>query len=312
LSQAKRTITPYRVLLLLALLIGVYFLIPQLGGFRDTLVVIRHASWPWLVVGLVASNLTFFAGAVTQYAAGNFTGRMADIILLQFDGSFVSHFLPFNVGAIDLTARYYQKLGRHQAQAITLATIPIIFGIITIVIMVAIVSPLTLTHFADRLHPSQLSGWWVALAIVGILIGILAAAKYRQTVRTLAGEVLTSLRGINDLRQVGILVAGSVANTLMSAIALLASVMAVYASAALVGILVLYVTALLVSEIAPTPGGIGAIEAVLVLGLVAMGLSLSQAAAATVIFRLLTFWLPIIPGGLALHRLNLRKTLVST
>jgi uncharacterized protein (TIRG00374 family) len=62
-----------------------------------------------------------------------------------------------------------------------------------------------------------------------------------------------------------------------------------------------------VSNIAPTPGGIGATEAFLVVGLTALKFSLPQAVAITLIYRLLTFWLPIIPGGIALHLVNKRK-----
>jgi glycosyltransferase 2 family protein len=138
---------------------------------------------------------------------------------------------------------------------------------------------------------------------------VLVILRYRQRVRKFIKEALASLKGIEGRRQLVLLVGGSVAITLTSALTLLSSIMAVHASVALVSVFVIYVTASLVSNIAPTPGGIGAIEAVLVLALVAARLSLSQAAAITLIYRFITFWLPILPGGLALRRLNRQKTL---
>jgi hypothetical protein len=151
-------------------LIGLYYLLPQLGSFRNTFTVLRHASWLWLLVGLAASSLTFFAAAVTQFAAGDLSGHFSDITLLQFAGSFVDHFLPFSLGGVNLTSRYYQKLGKRQAQAITMATIPIIFGVITTVIIVAIVSPITIAHLVGKLHLRQFSVWLLFPIIAALMI----------------------------------------------------------------------------------------------------------------------------------------------
>jgi glycosyltransferase 2 family protein len=290
-------------------LVGVYYLLPQLGAFRTTYTVLRHASPIWLLVGLVTGSLTFLAGAVTQYAAGNSSGRFSDISLLQFAGTFINHFLPFSLGGVNLTARYYQKLGTRQAQAITMATIPIVFGVITTLIMVALISPITLVDLAGKLRLSHLSIWWTLPVIAGIGICAFGIVKYRQRVKKIIKESLAGLKSIGNIRQLGLLVGGSVAITLLSAMTLLASIMAIHASVALIGVFTLYVTASLVSNIAPTPDGIGATEAVLVLGLVAARLHLPEAAAATLLFRFITFWLPIIPGGLALRYLNRHKTL---
>jgi uncharacterized membrane protein YbhN (UPF0104 family) len=310
LPKTKRTITPVRIMMFLIMVIGIYYLLPQLGSFQNTFTILRHASWFWIIVGLIASCLSFFAGAVTQFAAGNSYGRLSDIALLQFAGSFINHFLPFSVGGVDITARYYQKHGLRQTQAITVSTIPIIFGIITTVGIVAIVSPITLVHVTGKIHPSHFNVWLVVSAIAIVVAGGIAIYKYRQRAKKLLKEAATSLRGIQDIRQLLLLIFGSIALTSMSSLSLYASILAVHASVTIVGVFVVYVTSSLVSDIAPTPGGIGATEAVLVLGLVAARITLPQAAAATLTFRLLTFWLPIIPGALALRYLKQQKILL--
>jgi uncharacterized protein (TIRG00374 family) len=291
------------------MLIGVYFLLPQLGSFRNTFTILRHVTWLWLLVGLFASSLTFLAGAITQFAAGNSAGQLSTITLLQFAGSFLNHFLPFSFGGVDLTARYYQKLGTGQAQAITMGTIPIFFGVITTVIMVAIISPVTLIHLGNKIHVVHLNLWEVVAGIAALAAIGIVAYKYRQRVRKLINEAATALRGVRNTRQLLLLVGGSAAITIFSSFVLYASIRSVHAAAAIVGVFVIYVTASLVSNIAPTPGGIGATEAVLVVGLVAARVSLSQAAAATVLFRLLTFWLPILPGAIALRILRKQGTI---
>jgi uncharacterized membrane protein YbhN (UPF0104 family) len=54
-----------------------------------------------------------------------------------------------------------------------------------------------------------------------------------------------------------------------------------------------------VATAAPTPGGLGAVEATLLGGLVAAGLSNAVALPAVFLFRLCTFWLPVLPGWLS-------------
>jgi uncharacterized membrane protein YbhN (UPF0104 family) len=71
-----------------------------------------------------------------------------------------------------------------------------------------------------------------------------------------------------------------------------------------VAVVVLAGTAL--GSAAPTPGGLGAVEAVLSAGLTAGGLDGGTAVSAVLLFRLLTFWLPVLPGWLAFTLLQRR------
>jgi undecaprenyl-diphosphatase len=70
-----------------------------------------------------------------------------------------------------------------------------------------------------------------------------------------------------------------------------------------------YLGASLLAAAAPTPGGLGAMEAALVAGFTGVGLDPAVAVAAVLSYRLLTFWLPIAPGWLCFHDLD-RKNYV--
>ena len=59
-----------------------------------------------------------------------------------------------------------------------------------------------------------------------------------------------------------------------------------------------------VGQAAPTPGGVGAVEAVMIASMTAMGLE-SQVAVPTVfLYRFATFWIPVLPGFFALKKLQ--------
>ena len=57
-------------------------------------------------------------------------------------------------------------------------------------------------------------------------------------------------------------------------------------------------------NLAPTPGGIGATEAALIAAMTALGLDSTTAVATTFLYRIATFWLPIVPGVFALRKLE--------
>ena len=61
-----------------------------------------------------------------------------------------------------------------------------------------------------------------------------------------------------------------------------------------------YLVGSVVSSIAPTPGGIGAVEATLIAGLTSAGMTSPSAVAAVMVFRIATFWIPLLPGWGAL------------
>ena len=90
---------------------------------------------------------------------------------------------------------------------------------------------------------------------------------------------------------------------------LAACVQAFGGSVAIASIAVVYLTGSALGSIIPTPGGLGAVEAALTAGLVAAGLHGTEAASAVLLFRLLTFWLPVPFGWAALSYLERKGAL---
>jgi uncharacterized membrane protein YbhN (UPF0104 family) len=305
-STVSWSVKPQYVVLLILGFIGIYFALPQIGALKDALTVIKHSNWGWVVAGLVLTGLTFPAGTFTQFIAGGKLGSVSELGLRQLAGAFLSHFVPFSLGTIGITARYYQKLGKEPVQATTAATLPTVFGTATTVLMVAFISPPTIRHLTQRFQADSHKHWLIVIVSLTLLLSLLATPWIRRKVHQLIEGVKSGIGSINSPSQVIYMLIGSVALTFFSACTLFASIEAVHARVALTDIFALYVTSSLVSAIAPTPGGIGATEAFLLLGLSSIGIGLPQAAAAVLVYRLLSFWIPMIPGGFALHIINKR------
>ena len=64
-----------------------------------------------------------------------------------------------------------------------------------------------------------------------------------------------------------------------------------------------------VGTAAPTPGGLGAVEAALTAGVTAIGTPAAVAVPAVLLFRIVSFWLPILPAWLLWSQLQRRDIL---
>jgi glycosyltransferase 2 family protein len=60
---------------------------------------------------------------------------------------------------------------------------------------------------------------------------------------------------------------------------------------------------------APTPGGLGAIESALIAGLTGVGMLAGPAVSAVLLYRLATYWRPVLPGWLSWRFLQRREYL---
>ena len=88
-----------------------------------------------------------------------------------------------------------------------------------------------------------------------------------------------------------------------------ASVHALGGSVSIASVAVVYLTGSALGSAAPTPGGLGAVEVALSAGLTAAGLGNATAISSVLLFRLLTFWLPVPVGWAAFNYLQRKQAL---
>jgi undecaprenyl-diphosphatase len=88
--------------------------------------------------------------------------------------------------------------------------------------------------------------------------------------------------------------------------ALAAAVAAMHGNLTIAEVGAVYLGASIIAAAAPTPGGLGAREAAVVAGLTTVGLESGAAVAAVLAYRLVTYWLPILPGWLSFQMLERR------
>ena len=108
-----------------------------------------------------------------------------------------------------------------------------------------------------------------------------------------ARELLTTLgQPVRALQLFG----GMTGHLIVSGLGLSASLAAFHAHAPLLAVLAVFMIGQTLGHVVPIPGGIGPTEALMVGGLTALGVVPTVAVAAVLAVRLLTYWLPVLPG----------------
>jgi len=114
---------------------------------------------------------------------------------------------------------------------------------------------------------------------------------------------------IRSPRNLVMLLSGSALVTIANLAAFCVSVRAFGIDTPVATLGVVYLAGSALASAAPTPGGLGATEAALVAGLAVVDVSENQAIPAVLLFRLATFWVPILPGWISLTVLQRRGDL---
>jgi undecaprenyl-diphosphatase len=169
------------------------------------------------------------------------------------------------------------------------------------------------THQALPL-PIPMRPGWPLVAVLAAVVGLGAVALWlgRLLQRLMAG-VASALVHIRDVasepRRVAVLLVGSAGVGVVHAGALAACIAAVGGHIGPTDALFIYLTGSAMSAAVPSPGGVGAVEASLVAGLVHLGIPGGIAFAGVISYRLVTYWLPIVPGLVCAASLRRRKAI---
>ncbi|HEY0215352.1 MAG TPA: lysylphosphatidylglycerol synthase transmembrane domain-containing protein [Cellulomonas sp.] len=306
--------------LLMGVMLGaaVYFLAPQLTDLPAMLDAARGADLRW-VPAVVAASLATYVGAALGLAGGT-PGRVSvpEATGVALASSFVATFAPPGVGQVGLNIRYLQKRGFPTAVAVSASAAKetaVMVVHLTLLAGCAVWAGSTgvLAGELQKLPPLG----WIAAAL-GVLLGLGGLTFTLPRVRAMVtGRLIPAVRSsaeamagvLGDPVKLATLFGGVVLLPLGYAVCLYVSVRAVGADASFVAVALVSLTAGTVAQAAPTPGGIGAVEAVLLASLTGIGLASAPALAAVLVYRLATFWLPIAPGALAFRALTRREVL---
>lgn len=301
-----------RALLQLVLLAGLtYVVLPLVAEIPATVEAVRTADPVWMVVAAAIAVLGPPAAALSLTSCTTARLPFLRSCEVQVATSFVGTSTPASVGSLALQVRYLTKTGGLPAAAATgavaLQSVVQLGTHLALLVLLGVVGgrSLDLSHLVPGREVVVLVVA-VVLTVVGI---VLLVPRLRRLVssqlRARLGEVGSEL-GELARRPTRLLLAvlGSMGVIACSALALWACVLAFGGGNRFVAAAFVTMVGATLATAAPTPGGVGAVEAAVIAGLVAFGVPSAIAVPATFLYRLLTTWVPVAAGWFMLRRLQ--------
>ena len=280
------------------------FLVTQAGSFGGAFHIILTAP-PKLIAlstGLVAC--TYLVAAISYVAlAQSKSIRLGPTLVVQTASGVTNRLLPVGLGSLGLYTIYLKRRGLRITTAAAIVAANNVCGALgnfILLIVALIAAPALAPSIAPPTVPVQYVVTVLCIALV-LLIILARRGSWLNKLKTFVHETLRSLR--HTLRpgmRTAISLASNMVLTSLNGLILYLAVVSAGGSMFLpLTIAVLSVGAVLGAAV-PTPGGLGGIEAGIFAGLIACAVPATPALAATLIYRGLTYWLPIIPGLIVL------------
>ncbi|WEO94021.2 lysylphosphatidylglycerol synthase transmembrane domain-containing protein [Streptomyces sp. FXJ1.172] len=269
---------------------------------------LRTASWPWLLAAAGATCLTWVAAAFTRQGAVIQPLPRWRLLATQFAAASANHLLPTGLGAGAVNLRFMTVCGvplARSSAALALYLLAESVGRLSLLTALLLLFPDALR--LGTLVPAGAAGPLPAIAGALLAVTVLALALVRRLrapvlrfVRTALGEARSvHTRPARALALWG----GSLAFPALQAAGLVAVGQALELPVPPAHMALAYLAATVAVALVPTPGGLGSVEAALIVALVAAGGPVAPATAVVLAYRIITVWVPLVPGALTLGAL---------
>jgi uncharacterized membrane protein YbhN (UPF0104 family) len=301
---------PRAILSIVAVIVAGYLIVAQLSSV-DLATVFSQARWRWVPLVLLASAGTYVAAAVSLTGYVRERLSFPRTVLTQVAASFAGFVTPPAVGGLAINVRYLRASGVAPAGIATSLGLSQAVNFASHIVLLVAFAAVTGAATNDNV---PVPGWAFG-ALGGVAALILLALALPGARRWFAARMLPPLRQaltrLSDL----VTTPAKLAQALLGALALNGAYIAalwfaVHAFHGAIGFsaaAVVYLSGAAIGSVAPTPGGLGAVELALSTGLAAIGIPSTAAVSGVLLFRLATFWLPVPLGWLALRWLRRRN-----
>ena len=274
---------------------------------------LRQVNWQWGIVALALSASTYVGATISL--SGFVAARLSFLrtLLVQVAGSFITLVTPAAVGGAALNIRYLQRRKIPAAVAAASVGVAQVVAFVLHIVLIVIFATIAGSSAGEHIQPPRWA-WFVLAGLVVLALAVFAIPAGRRELRArvspMLGQVLPRLLDVaQQPRKLALGIGGAMLLSLSYILCLAACVAAFGRSVPLASIAVVYLTGSAIGSILPTPGGLGGVEAALTAGLTAAGLPGAVAVSAVLLFRLLTFWLPVPFGWAAMSYLEREQAL---
>lgn len=305
-------IKPRTVAMLLIGTIAAYVLLTQLASV-DVPTLFANADWRWLAVGAALTVVTFIGSAWSLSGFVPERLKLTRTFMAQLAGAFSTLVSPPTLGTVAVNMRFLTKSGLNPALAAASVGVSQLVALIVHILLIIGFGIAAGTQTDLTFNPPRALVVAVAVALVVSLALFAIPAIRKPVTRRVAPMIREAIPRLITVAQRPAKLLEGIGGMLLLNVAyigvLWSCVRAFDGEMPISVIALVYLAGATLGQAAPTPGGIGAVEAALAAGLTAGGLDGGIAVSAVLLFRLITFWIPTIPGYWAFNTLQKKGAL---
>lgn len=309
-------VKPRTLVTVIVLALALYVLLPRVadvGVLRDE---IGDASWGWLLGVVAFEAITYLGAAIAISSSVPDRISLFGCARVQVAAAFVDIVSPHSIGGMALNTRYLQKQGVEAGTAVAGVGLNAIAGVAGHVLLFGAFVLWTGSEVESTdapLIPAVSPVLLLPLLVVVLLLfGFSRISIGRRLLDERVWPVLRdAYTGVRVLARNPAMIAGLLGGSMLTTLGFTGSfvcaVLAFGGGVSIPAAATVYLASWAVASIAPTPGGLGALELALIAGLNRLGMSADTAVSTVLVFRTITLWLPVLPGWITFQWLQHRR-----
>lgn len=291
---------------------AIYTLLPQLANLSSIRESLTRAEPVWLGISVLTGFVAILFAGISVVGSSHTALPFWRTTAVQLAAAFTGRTTPGGVGFFGINLAFMERLSIRRSQAVSVSVLNVAatgvvggiwsvagaFGLGTAGMLTGISIPHGL--------PVLVAGGVVLAAAAAVLASPYGRRKVvRPAVRIMRNLAATLRQPVRAAQLFG----GAAGYLAVSGLGLVASLAAFDPHVPIFAVLTVFVIGQTFGHIIPSPGGLGAVESLMVGGLVALGIPPTTSVAAVLTSRLLTYWLPVLPG-IATFRYLQHRTII--
>ncbi|PSL01904.1 uncharacterized protein (TIRG00374 family) [Haloactinopolyspora alba] len=273
----------------------------------------EQTDWRWLFVAIVLMFTSFLGAALALLGFVPERVPFWRVVGAQVSLGFLRLVTPSTVGNVAINIRLLTKAGVAGPLAAASVAANQVGNVAITFPVIGVLGVLSGSSAAPNIDPS--------INTLIIVIGVLLAAA----LLALIPPVRARLRGLwsdfaerglprlldvmSNPRKLAVALGGILLQSASLVLCFYTCLKAVGGSANLAAMAVVQLVGNTLGMAVPTPGGLGAVEAALTAGLSTLGVGATTAVTAVLVFRIVSFWMPILPGWILWTQMQKRDLL---
>lgn len=291
-----------QIAIVFVLLLAALAIVPQVSQISEGISALKHAEIGWLIIGQLCIFGVVLSAAQTYRALAFRPLRTQDISIAHIAGMFVNRLLPAGLGGMGLYVRFLYLKKHTPAQASVVVVVNNLLtsaGHMILLLVAAIFGDILLPSFKVSLTAIYLG----IIAVLGLFVLFYIFRSFMPFYKKIQLFAVSTRKAVFSYKhRPTALLKGlyfGMMNTTFHVLSMYASMQAFSVDLSMAVALVVLTSGVALATATPTPGGILGAEAGAATALIAYGVDIPTAIAVAVSYRIISYWLPLLPGAAA-------------